>query len=89
MLGVISLVVSIIALLPLCAFLSPVSIIMGIIGAALGFVARNQIQQRGQGGMGLALAGLIIGILAAVLGLAEFAGCAALIGLSATATPTP
>jgi hypothetical protein len=88
-LAIVSLVAGILGLLLLCAFLGPISFVFGVVAAVLGFVARNQIKQRGQGGSGLATAGLVIGIAAAVLGLAELAGIAALIGLASVATPSP
>jgi len=88
-LAIVSLVAGILGLLLLCAFLGPISFVFGVVAAVLGFVARNQIKQRGQGGSGLATAGLVIGIAAAVLGLAELAGLAALIGLASVATPSP
>jgi hypothetical protein len=81
-LAIISLVVGILALLPLCAFVFWfVSIFLGIVAAALGFVARNQIKAAGQSGEGIAIAGLVTGILSILLGVLEGAGCAALIGL--------
>jgi uncharacterized protein DUF4190 len=88
-LAIISLVAGILGLMLLCAFLGPISFVFGVVAAVLGFVARNQIKQRGQGGSGLAMAGLVIGIAAAVLGIAEVAGLAALIGLSAAASTSP
>jgi Domain of unknown function (DUF4190) len=88
-LAIVSLIAGILGLLLLCAFLGPISFVFGVVAAVLGFVARNQIKQRGQGGSGLAMAGLVIGIAAAVLGLAELAGLAALIGLASVATPSP
>lgn len=41
--------------------------ILAILGIIFGFVALNQIKQRGQGGAQLAKAGIIIGIIALVL----------------------
>ena len=87
-LAIIALVVGILALLPLCIFAGPVSLILGIVAAVLGYMGRNQIRQRGQGGSGLAMAGLVIGIVAAVLGLLELAGLAAIIGLGGNAIQT-
>jgi hypothetical protein len=100
-LAIVSLVAGILGLMLLCAFLGPISFVLGVAAAVLGFVARNQIKQRGQGGSGLAMAGLVIGVVAAFLGLAELAGLAALVGvgsslasqvsatLTAAATPGP
>jgi hypothetical protein len=42
---------------------------IGIVGAILGHVARRQIRDRQEAGDGMALAGVIIGWIAAVLGL--------------------
>ncbi|MET0456183.1 MAG: DUF4190 domain-containing protein [Mycobacterium sp.] len=39
-----------------------------IVGIILGFVAMNQIKKTGEGGHGLALAGVIVGIVLLVLG---------------------
>lgn len=40
-----------------------------ILGVIFGFIALNQIKKTGQGGRGLALAGIIIGAVAIVLGI--------------------
>lgn len=53
-LAIASLVVSIISITAFCGLTS-------IVGAILGHVARKQIRERGQGGSGMALAGVIIG----------------------------
>ncbi|HEY7052240.1 MAG TPA: DUF4190 domain-containing protein [Mycobacterium sp.] len=42
--------------------------ILSIVGIVLGFVALNQIKQTGQGGKGMAQAGIIVGIISLVLG---------------------
>jgi hypothetical protein len=74
--AIIALVVSIIALLPLCTIVFGFgSIILGLIAVVLGYLGMTQARQRGQGGRGLAIAGIIIGALAAILGLLETAGC--------------
>jgi hypothetical protein len=56
----------------LCAFcfslLAVVSLGGGVTGTILGFVARRQIRERGEGGDGMALAGIIVGLVAAGLG---------------------
>ncbi|HMA34668.1 MAG TPA: DUF4190 domain-containing protein [Chloroflexia bacterium] len=78
--AIISLVLGILGVLTLCGFVFGwLAAIFGIIAAILGFMGRNQIKQRGQGGSGLAMAGLVLGIIAVVAGLAELAGLAALI----------
>jgi len=46
--------------------------ISGPIGIALGFVALNQIKQRGQGGHGLAVAGIAVGAASLIIGLIWF-----------------
>lgn len=43
-----------------------------IVGIVLGFVARNQIKRTGQGGNGLAMAGIIIGVASLVLSIGAF-----------------
>jgi hypothetical protein len=61
------------AALLLCAFcfslLAVVPLGGGVTGTILGFVARRQIRERGERGDGMALAGIIVGLVAAVLGL--------------------
>jgi hypothetical protein len=44
-----------------CSVLGLACGIGSIVGIVLGFVALNQIKQTGQGGRGLALAGIIVG----------------------------
>jgi hypothetical protein len=44
----------------------------GPIGIALGFVALKQIKEKGQGGHGLAVAGIAVGIASLVIGLIWF-----------------
>jgi len=84
--AIIALVLGIIALLPLCTIVFGwVSILLGLIAAILGFMARSQIKQTGQGGSGMAMAGLVLGIIALILGLLETAGFAALLGFGGTA----
>jgi hypothetical protein len=55
-----------------CAFcfslLAVVPLGGGATGAILGFVARRQIRERGERGDGMALAGIIVGLIAAALG---------------------
>lgn len=43
-----------------------------IVGIILGFVARSQIQRTGQGGSGMALAGIIIGFVSLLASVAFF-----------------
>jgi hypothetical protein len=62
-LAIASLVVSVISLFSwLCTGL------LAIVGIVLGVIAMNQIKQSGQGGHGLALAGIIIGAVSILLG---------------------
>ena len=60
-----SLVVSCAAVLGLCAY--GLGGYLGIVGAVLGHVGRRQIRERGDGGEGLALAGVIVGWLATAI----------------------
>ena len=74
--AIIALVVGVIALLPLCTIVFGfASIILGLIAVVLGYLGMTQARQRGQGGRGLAIAGIIVGALAAILGVLEAAGC--------------
>ena len=57
-----ALVVSCVGVLGLCAY--GLGGWIGAIGAILGHVARRQISERGQGGDGMALAGVIVGWIA-------------------------
>ena len=43
--------------------------LIGVVGAILGHVSRKQIRERGEGGDGMALAGIIVGWIATALGL--------------------
>ncbi len=60
-----ALVVSIVGLLGLCGYF--LGGYIGIIGVVLGLLARRQIKERGEGGDGLALAGVIVGSIAAAI----------------------
>jgi hypothetical protein len=51
-----------------------VSFFCSIIGIILGIIALNQIKQSGQGGRGLAIAGIVIGCVSIVIGIAIVAG---------------
>jgi hypothetical protein len=46
--------------------------ITGIVAIVLGFVARNQIEQSGEQGAGMALAGIILGFVWLGLGIIQF-----------------
>ena len=43
-----------------------------IVGVILGFIARGQIKRTGQGGDGMALAGIVIGIATLVISIAVY-----------------
>lgn len=98
-LAIVSLVVGMLALIliPTCVVLGPVSLVLGGIAVGLSIVARNQMGQRGQAGDELARVGLILGIIAVSLGLAETmliailtaVGPSVVGGLDATATVVP
>ncbi|ROT32007.1 DUF4190 domain-containing protein [Micromonospora sp. HM5-17] len=57
-----ALVVSIVGMLGICAY--GLGGYLGIVGAILGHISRKQIRERGEGGDGLALAGIIVGWIA-------------------------
>jgi hypothetical protein len=75
-----ALVVSCVAGLGLCAY--GVGGLLGIPGAILGHVARRRIRATGAGGDGLALAGIIVGWIAAGIGLLAVVGIILLIVFS-------
>jgi hypothetical protein len=52
-----------------CSLLGWLCVIGPILGLVFGFIALNQIKQTGQGGRGMALAGIIIGVLVIVAGI--------------------
>jgi uncharacterized membrane protein len=56
-----------------------------ILGLVFGFIALNQIKKTGQGGRGLALAGIIIGAVAIVLGIIY----GIIVGIAAVNQPQP
>jgi hypothetical protein len=58
-------IASLVCSLVLWVLCGPIGPILGVI---FGFVALNQIKQSGEGGRGMALAGIIIGGVAIVLG---------------------
>jgi hypothetical protein len=64
-LAIASLVVSVVGLVGLCAYL--LGGYIGIVGLILGVVARRQIREQGTSGDGLALAGVIVGTIAAAV----------------------
>lgn len=55
------------------------------LGIVFGVIARKQIRQTGEGGAGLAKAGLILGIIFTVLSVLSFVGMSALVAAGAGA----
>jgi hypothetical protein len=86
-LAIASMVVSIVGavslLCTLCvSFLAVAALGGGITGTILGFVARRQIRERGDAGDGMALAGVIVGLITSVLGLIGIVLVAVLFGFA-------
>ena len=50
-----------------CSLFGWVCIIGGVLGIIFGFMALGQIRQRGQGGRGMAIAGIVIGVIVTAL----------------------
>jgi hypothetical protein len=75
-----ALVVSCVAALGLCAY--GLGGVLGIAGAVLGHVARSRIRASGAGGDGLALAGVVVGWIAAAIGILAVVGLILLLTLS-------
>lgn len=69
-----SMVVSIVGIAGLCAY--GLGGFIGAVGAILGHVARRQVRERGEGGDGMALAGIIVGWIAVGLAVITVAGFA-------------
>ena len=67
-LAIASLVVSLVGVFGLCGY--GLGGYIGIVGAILGHVGRRQIRERGEGGDGLALAGVIVGWITAGIAVA-------------------
>jgi hypothetical protein len=96
-LAIVSLIVGMLGLALMCSLLGPFSLILGGVAAGLSLVARKQIGQRGQAGEGLARAGMILGIMAMVLSMAQImiivvlavAGPTVADQINATATVVP
>lgn len=79
-LAIASLAVSCMSGLGLCAY--GVGGLLGIVGAILGHVARRRIRDSGANGDGLALAGVIVGWIAAAIGIVAITGIVLLFTLS-------
>lgn len=52
---------------PVCCITPLLSIVVGVLAVALGYVARKQAREGRAGGEGMALAGLILGLISALL----------------------
>ena len=52
-----------------CSLLGWICVIGPILGLIFGFIALGQIRRTGQGGRGMAIAGIVIGVVAIVLGI--------------------
>jgi hypothetical protein len=72
--AVASMVVSIVGIAGLCAY--GLGGFLGAVGAILGHVARRQVRERGEGGDGMALAGIIVGWISVGLAVITVAGLA-------------
>jgi hypothetical protein len=75
-----------------CSLAGLITCISAPVGAVLGHVARRQIRERGEGGDGMALAGIIVGWILTGLGLAYliFIVVVVVIGInSGSSTSTP
>jgi hypothetical protein len=79
-LAIASLVVSCVATVGLCGY--GLGGLLGVVGAILGHVARRRIRVSGAGGDGMALAGIIIGWIAAAVGVLALVGIILLVTLS-------
>jgi hypothetical protein len=80
-----SMVVSIVSIAGLCAY--GFGGLLGIVGAILGHVARRQIRDRGEGGDGMALAGIIVGWIATGLAAGIIALVVAFVWMAVNADP--
>ena len=54
------------------------------LGIIFGFIAKKQIRERGEGGSGLATAGIILGVIFLLLGILYVVGLGALLAGSET-----
>jgi hypothetical protein len=81
-LAIASLVVSCVATVGLCGY--GIGGLLGAVGAILGHVARRRIRVSGAGGDGMALAGIIIGWIAAAVGVLAIVGIILLVTLSSS-----
>lgn len=85
-LSIASLVVSLVGLLMLSCY--GVGALIAIVGAILGHVGRKQIRERGEGGDGLALAGIIVGWIATGIGVVIVGIVVVAIFVTAAASPS-
>ena len=74
-----------------CALAGLVTCVSAPVGAILGHVARRQIRERGEGGDGMALTGIIVGWILTGLGLAYliFVVVFVIIGINSGSSTTP
>jgi Domain of unknown function (DUF4190) len=84
-LAIASMVVSLVGALALVCY--GVGGLISVVGAILGHVARRQIRERGEGGDGMALAGVIVGWIATALGVLIVIGVVALFVWAANNAP--
>jgi Domain of unknown function (DUF4190) len=85
-LAIASLVVSCVSALGLCAY--GIGGLLGIVGAILGHVARRRIRVSGADGEGMALAGVIVGWVAAAIGVLAVVGIVLLFTLGGDSDST-
>jgi hypothetical protein len=85
-LAIASLVLSCVGALGLCAY--GLGGLLGIVGAILGHVARRRIRVSGANGDGMALAGVIVGWVAAAIGVLAIVAIVLLIVLSSGSDAT-
>ncbi|WP_433298341.1 DUF4190 domain-containing protein [Actinoplanes sp. CA-030573] len=78
-LAIASLVVSCAAVLGLCAY--GIGGLLGVVGAGLGHAARRRIARNGSDGAGMALAGIIVGWIAAGIAAIAITGIIVLIAM--------
>jgi hypothetical protein len=76
-------VVSIISAVGLCAY--GFGGLLGLVGALLGHASRKQIRERGEGGDGMALAGVIVGWIALGIGVLISGGVILFVWVAVTA----
>lgn len=86
-LAIAAMIVSIIAAVGLCIY--GFGGLLGPVGAVMGHVSRKQIRERGEGGEGMAMAGIIIGWIALAIGLAIIAAMVFFVWWAINEAPPP